>query len=227
MNKEGFSWWLKRVGAAFGLYDILRIDHFRGFAGYYSIPYGAETAKEGHWEKGPGKEFIDALKACAGDKLIIAEDLGDITPEVYELVKYSGVPGMRVFQFGFLADEDSIHQPHNYPNNTVAYTGTHDNNTLLGYVWELDEGTRKKMLSYCGYNDADWDRGYDSIIRTMLSSHAGLVMLPIQDLLTYGSDTRLNIPGKSEGNWQYRITREQLDLIDRDKYRHWNEMYRR
>lgn len=227
MRRDGYSWWLSRMDHMLDMFDGVRIDHFRALESYYSIPYGAATAKSGHWEKGPGEEFIDALKARAGDKLIIAEDLGDITPEVYELVKYSGFPGMRVFQFGFLSDGDSIHQPHNYPNNTVAYTGTHDNNTLLGYVWELDANTRRKMLSYCGYESADWDRGYDSIIRTMLSSHAGLVILPIQDLLTYGSDTRLNIPGKSDGNWQYRITRAQLDLIDRDKYRRLNEMYRR
>ena len=109
----------------------------------------------------------------------------------------------------------------------MAYTGTHDNNTLLGYVWELDDSTRREMLSYCGYENEDWDRGYDSIMRMMLASSAGLVILPIQDLLGYGSDTRLNIPGKSDGNWSYRVTREQLDLIDRAKFRKWNSTYGR
>ena len=159
--------------------------------------------------------------------MIIAEDLGDITKEVIDLVEYSGFPGMRVFQFGFLHDGDTPHKPHNYINNCIAYTGTHDNNTLLGYVWELDEYNRKNMLEYCGYTDANWDRGYDSIIRTIFMSNAGLVILPIQDLLGYGSDTRLNIPGKADGNWQFRITRQQLNSIDRNKYRKLNSMYKR
>lgn len=121
----------------------------------------------------------------------------------------------------------TIHKPHNYTHNTVAYTGTHDNNTLLGYVWELDDATRKEVLSYCGYEDEDWDNGYDSIIRTMLGSHAGLVIIPVQDLLHFGSDTRLNRPGSSEGNWAYRVLREQLFSIDRQKYRRLNEIYNR
>ena len=209
------------------MFDGVRIDHFRALESYWSIPYGSVTAKSGAWVKGPGEKFIDKLKDIAGDKLIIAEDLGDITHEVYELVKYSGFPGMRVFQFGFLSDGDSIHKPHNYENNCVAYTGTHDNNTLLGYVWELDDRTRREMLAYCGYEDADWDSGYDNIIRTMLRSSAGLVILPIQDLLGYGADTRLNIPGKSDGNWSYRVTKEQLDGIDKEKFRRWNRVYGR
>ncbi len=227
MKQDGYSWWLDRVEHMLTTFDGVRIDHFRGLESYYSIPYGAETARDGHWCEGPGKELIDKMRELAGDKLIIAEDLGDITPEVYELVKYSGFPGMRVLQFGFLNDGDSIHKPHNYIHNTVAYTGTHDNNTLLGYVWELDDATRREVLSYCGYESEDWDSGYDSIIRTMLQSHAGLVIIPVQDLLHFGSDTRLNRPGSSEGNWEYRVLREQLFGIDRQKYRRWNKIYNR
>ena len=144
-----------------------------------------------------------------------------------ELVEYSTFPGMRVFQFGFLSEDDSTHAPHNYINNCVAYTGTHDNNTLLGYVWDLDDRTRSRMLEYCGYTSPDWNHGYDSILRTMFESAAGIVILPIQDLLGYGSDTRLNIPGKADGNWQFRITREQLDGIDRAKFRRFNSLYKR
>lgn len=227
MKEDGYSWWLDRLEHMLTMFDGVRIDHFRGLESYYSIPYGAETAKDGHWCKGPGKDLVDKMRELAGDKLIIAEDLGDITPEVYELVQYSGFPGMRVLQFGFLNDGDSIHKPHNYIHNTVAYTGTHDNNTLLGYVWELDDKTRREVLSYCGYEDEDWDNGYDSIIRTMLQSHAGLVIVPVQDLLHFGSDTRLNRPGSSEGNWEYRVLREQLFSIDRQKYKRWNKMYNR
>ena len=142
------------------------------------------------------------------------------------MVVDSGLPGMRVFQFGFLGDKNSPHLPHNYPNNCVAYTGTHDNNTLLGYLWELDDDTRKYMLDYCGHK-GDWGLGWQTVIRVMLESHAGLVMIPIQDLLGYGRDTRLNVPGKADGNWSYRITKEQLDTIDRKYYKKLNEMYAR
>ena len=168
------------------------------------------------------------LHEITDDKhFVIAEDLGEITQEVIDLVNYSGFPGMRVFQFGFLGDDDNPHKPHNYPNNCIAYTGTHDNNTLLGYVWELDDARRRDMLAYCGYTSPDWDHGYDAILRTMFASHAGTLILPIQDLLGYGSDTRLNIPGKADGNWQYRVTAEQLGGIDRRKFRTFNEMYKR
>lgn len=226
MKKDGYSWWCDRMRHMAGMFDAVRIDHFRGFESYWSIPAGAETAKAGKWIKGPGMPFIKAIKKAVGDTLIIAEDLGDITPEVYKMVKDSGLPGMRVFQFGFLGDDNSPHMPHNYPNNCVAYTGTHDNNTLLGYLWELDDDTRKTMLDYVGHT-GDWGLGWKSVIRTMLASHAGLVVMPIQDLLGYGRDTRLNVPGKADGNWSYRITKEQLDSIDREYYKKLNKMYAR
>ncbi len=224
MKKDGFKWWCDRIRHMSDLFDGVRIDHFRGIESFWAVPADAETAKEGAWIKGPGMELIDAIKTAAGDTQIIAEDLGDITHEVYELVKNSGFPGMRVFQFGFLSDGDSIHKPHNYPYKCVAYTGTHDNNTLLGYLWELDDETRAKMLEYCGHTK-NWESGCEAIIRAVFASHAQLVILPVQDLLGYGCDTRLNIPGKPTGNWQYRITKEQLDGLDINKFKHLNEMY--
>ena len=227
MAKDGYKWWLDRLRHMFSMFDGVRIDHFRGIESYWSIPGDAATAREGKWVKGPGKSFVDAVNAIKGDKLIIAEDLGEITEDVTELVKYSGFPGMRVFQFGFLSDGDNPHMPHNYNENTVAYTGTHDNNTLLGYVWELDDERRHKMLEYCGYTDPDWNRGYDSILRSIYVSNAALAVFPIQDILGYGSDTRLNIPGKADGNWQFRITRDQLMEIDREKFKKFNAMYAR
>ena len=142
-------------------------------------------------------------------------------------MQYSGFPGMRVLQFGFLSDADSIHRPHNYPENCIAYTGTHDNNTLLGYVWEQDKSMRDKMLEYFGYTNENWDNCYDHIIRFLFASHANTVILPIQDLLKFGSDTRLNIPGKADGNWSYRITKEQLNSIDRTHYKRLNNLYNR
>lgn len=226
MKKDGFKWWCDRIKHMGTMFDAIRIDHFRGIESYWAVPANAKTAKEGSWKKGPGMELIEVIKNASGDIEIIAEDLGDITPEVEKLVEESGFPGMRVFQFGFLGDGDSTHKPHNYPNNCVAYTGTHDNNTLLGYLWELDDNKRNKMLEYCGHS-GDWGNGCESIIRTMFQSHAGLVVMPIQDLLGYGSDTRLNIPGKADGNWQYRVTKEQLDSIDRRKFRDLNNLYSR
>ena len=208
------------------LFDAVRIDHFRAFASYWSIPAESKTAVAGKWIKGPGLPFVKALKQAAGETEIIAEDLGDITPDVYKLLVDSRLPGMKVFQFGFLSDDNSAHLPHNYPENSVAYSGTHDNNTLLAYLWELDDETRARMLAYCGHT-GDWKSGLDSIIRTIFASHAGLVMLPIQDILGYGCDTRLNTPGKAGGNWAYRITKPQLDSIDRNKWKALNKLYYR
>lgn len=227
MKADGFAWWRRRLAFMLELFDGVRIDHFRGFEAFWSVPQAAKTAREGKWVKGPGMALVKALREVAGDKLIIAEDLGDITDGVRALVKKSGFPGMRVFQFAFLGDPHTPHLPHTYEENAVAYTGTHDNNTLLGYVWELDSATRARMLEYCGYTDSDWDRGYDAILRTMMGSHAGLVIFPIQDLLGFGADTRMNTPGRSEGNWTYRVTREQFRSLDAKKYRRFNELYGR
>ncbi len=227
MEKDGFKWWRARLSHNLEMFDAVRIDHFRGIESYWSVDGKATTAKEGKWVKGPAEAFVDMAKEVSGEKLIIAEDLGDITKEVIDLVEYSGFPGMKVFQFGFLSDNDNPHQPHNYPENCIAYTGTHDNNTLLGYVWELSEEVRKGMLEYCGYDSPDWNNGYQSIIRTIFASHASTVILPIQDLLGYGSDTRLNIPGKADGNWQYRVTADQLNSIDKNRWRRLNYIYRR
>ncbi|MDP4117774.1 MAG: 4-alpha-glucanotransferase [Bacillota bacterium] len=227
MKEDNYKWWRDRINHMTGIFDGVRIDHFRGIESFWEIPAGAATAKEGKWSKGPGMELVDAIKEECGDALIIAEDLGDITPSVRKLLKKSEFPGMRVFQFAFLGDALSPHLPHNYTSNCIAYTGTHDNNTLLGYIWELSESNRKYMLEYCGHKNEDWRNGSESIIRTMFASHAGIVIMPIQDLLGYGSDTRLNIPGKPEGNWQYRITQQQLDSIDRKRFRRLNELYSR
>lgn len=226
MKDDDFAWWRARIAFMTELFDGVRIDHFRGIESFYAVPAAAKTAKEGRWEPGPGEALINAIKQAAGGKLLIAEDLGDITPEVRALVDKSGFPGMRVLQFAFLGDASSPHLPHNYDNNCIAYTGTHDNNTLLGYIWELDEKTRSRVLEYFGYG-GDWDACYDCIVRAMTSSHAGIVIFPVQDLLHYGSDTRLNTPGTAEGNWAYRITKEQLEKIDRKTLRRWNEIYGR
>ncbi len=226
MKADGFAWWKARMSHMLSIFDGVRIDHFRGLEAYWSIPADAETARAGKWVKGPGKAFVKAMQSIEGDGLIIAEDLGDITPEVAKLRDESGYPGMRVLQFGFLGDHDSPHLPHNYINNCIAYTGTHDNNTLLGWVWDLDAETKERVMDYFNYK-GDWDKSYPTLIKAMLASSAGIVILPIQDLLIYGSDTRLNRPGVADGNWTYRVTKEQLLGIDWAKYKHLNELYAR
>ena len=227
MKADGYKWWQERIKAMLEIFDAVRIDHFRAIESYWAVPVEAKTAREGKWQKGPGMDFIEKIKEVSKDKLIIAEDLGLITPEVHRMQEKSGFPGMRVMQFGFLDDSDSTHLPHNYINNCVAYTGTHDNNTLLGFVWEASEENRRRLLEYCGYTGSNWDKGYDSIIRTLYASSAGIVIIPIQDILGYGADTRLNTPGSAEGNWTYRVTREQIMGIDKEKYLHLNKMYKR
>ena len=237
MRTDGFAWWSARMTHMLTLFDGVRIDHFRGLESYWSIPADAETAREGHWEPGPREPFlemlyrvVDACEARTGTRpLIVAEDLGESTPALEKFVKDSGFPGMRVLQFAFDGDPKNVHLPHNFVHNTVAYTGTHDNNTLLGFIWEADETTRRRTLDYCGFTAAHWDcpESYESVIRTLMRSTADLCILPIQDVLGYGADCRMNIPGQPEGNWRYRVTAEQINSIDREKYRKMNELYGR
>ena len=227
MKKNGYAWWSRRIEYMLTLFDGVRIDHFRGFESYWSIPASAKTAKEGAWVKGPGRAIVDKIKEIADGRLIIAEDLGDITPEVERLLKYSKFPGMRVFQFAFLGDRESPHLPHNHIKNCIAYTGTHDNNTLLGYVWEMDAESRRQVFEYCNCETDDWNRGCVMIIKTMMASHSDTVIFPIQDIFVYGADTRMNTPGTSESNWAYRMTREQLFRVDREKFARLNTLYGR
>lgn len=227
MENDGFGWWRDRISFALNLFDGVRIDHFRAFESFWAVDGKAKTARDGKWVKGPGMKLINAIKSVAGDKLIIAEDLGDITKEVVELVEESGFPGMRVFQFGFLGG-DTPHKPHNYINNCVAYSGTHDNNTLLGYLWETPTDVKRDVMKYCACDFNRWNEdGCKAIIRTIFASNAGLTVFPVQDLLGYGSDTRLNTPGVAHGNWSYRITKEQLGLIDRAWLKELNRIYNR
>ena len=227
MRSDGYRFWRTRMEYMLELFDGVRIDHFRAFESFWSVPKGATTAKAGRWVKGPGIELVEALKNSARGGLIIAEDLGDITDEVRALISEAGLPGMRVFQFAFLGDPESVHLPHNYPADCVAYTGTHDNNTTLGYVCELDLQTRRRVFDYCGYMGENLDTGATCVVRCVLASHADLAIISIQDLLGYGKDTRMNTPGRPEGNWRYRLTRSQLDSLDTDALFKLNELYGR
>ncbi|MBQ9544508.1 MAG: 4-alpha-glucanotransferase, partial [Clostridia bacterium] len=223
MEKTGFGWWRRRLGYVLSLFDGVRIDHFRAISAYWSIPAGAKSAKEGRWIKGPGKKLTDALSAEAKGKMILAEDLGVSDEDTRRLLKESGFPGMAVFQFGFDGDPGNVHLPHNYPENVFAYTGTHDNNTLLGFWWELDENTRKLALEYLG-NPAD---GCAATIRTLMMSRARTVIFPVQDLLGFGADTRINVPGRADGNWRYRLTASQMRSLDVRRFARMNEIYGR
>lgn len=231
LKKENYSLWIKRLGCALDMYDAVRIDHFRAFSAFWSIP-AEEKATEGRWEKGPGIEFFEELKKVYPNAQIIAEDLGDIDDDVRTLLKKTGFPGMGVMQFAFITDEDTPHLPHNYSEKTVGYTGTHDNNTLLGWLWESSEESRSYALRYCVFN-GDWGQGgpyapaIRSIIRTLWKSGARIAIVPVQDLCGFGSDTCMNHPGVAEGNWCFRITEEALESVDREFFKNINGLYKR
>ncbi len=231
LKKEDYSLWVNRLGHALTMYDGVRIDHFRAFSAYWSIP-AEEKATEGKWEKGPGKKFFDYIKTLYPDANIIAEDLGDIDDDVRKLVKHTGFPGMGVMQFAFITDDDTPHLPHNYSYKTVGYTGTHDNNTILGWLWEADENARSYALRYCNFH-GDWGQGgpqslsVRSFIRTLWQSSAIMTIVPVQDLCGFGGDTCMNHPGVAEGNWQFRITDDALESIDKFFFKSLNLTYKR
>lgn len=227
MREDGYSWWRERIRSNLELFDALRIDHFRAFESYWSIPSDAASAKEGRWIEGEGERIIDAIREVAGEHLIIAEDLGVITPEVRSLVEYSGFYNTRVLQFAFPRSEGSVHIPHSYIEKCVAYTGTHDNNTLLGYIMEAEEGERRQLMEYLGTDCPDAQYLRQKVIFDMLASSAGLVIIPIQDILGYGADTRMNTPGTAKDNWAIRFTERQIASVDTEYYKRLNTLFER
>lgn len=230
MEEDGYSWWIERIRRSLSLYDAVRIDHFRGFHRYWSVPADAETAKDGKWMQGPGMKLFSQVRNVLGDVPVIAEDLGSWDAGLEKFLKQAGFPGMRVIQFGFSGGE-STHMPHCYPDNCVAYTGTHDNNTLLGWLWETPPTEKNFLLDYCRFTgDNPLEGGAHSrvlhdIITTVWQSAAQIAILPIQDILGYGGDTRMNIPGVAEGNWAFRITPGSLEPTDTDFFRRLNRLY--
>lgn len=223
MKKTGYSWWLKRLSASLDIYDLVRIDHFRAFSSYWSIPGDAKTAKNGEWIKGSGMDFFKEVKKTFGeDAPIIAEDLGTIDDDVIKLKEDAGLPGMRVMQFAFIDHYDNLHLPHNIPKNALAYTGTHDNDTLLGWLYSTSPENRAQALRYCGYDGNDWGEGgykapaVRAMIRALWASPAMLAIAPIQDLCGFGTDCKMNQPGIPEGNWAFRVTNDSLGQLDRD-----------
>lgn len=203
LKETGYAWWLQRLESSFTLFDIVRIDHFRGFESYYAIPYGAATARNGEWRKGPDVDFVRAVQARFGRGGIIAEDLGFLTPAVHKLLKASGYPGMKVLQFAFDAREESDYMPHNYRPNCVVYTGTHDNDTTAGWLQSARRADVRCALDYLGVK-----RRGDAVpafIRAALSSVADLAVIPMQDWLNLGSEARINTPSTLGGNWVWRM----------------------
>ena len=233
MEKDGYRWWCARIQNARQLYDTVRIDHFRAFASYWAVPADSPTAKNGAWEQGPGKKLFDAVFDAFGEVPIIAEDLGTFGEDVVQLLEDTAFPGMRVVQFGFSPDSDSTHLPHNYPQNCVAYVGTHDNAPLLAWLWEADAAQRRFALDYCGFEGENWGEGgfYSpacrKIIETVWRSSAKLAILSFQDLCGFGGDARMNTPGRAEGNWLFRTTADTIRQIDAAYYQHINRLFKR
>ncbi|HYP17637.1 MAG TPA: 4-alpha-glucanotransferase [Opitutus sp.] len=204
---DGYTWWFDRLRANFELYDVIRIDHFRAFDSYWSIPAGAPNARTGRWEPGPGLAFFEKLKAAIPDAKLIAEDLGELTPSVVTLREATGLPGMAILQFAFGGGADNLYLPHNQRANSVVYPGTHDNDTTLGWYAGVDEGTRDHVRRY--FRVSGREIGWD-FVRSAYASVCNLAVIPLQDLFTLGSEARFNKPGTSQGNWSWRYQAEQL-----------------
>ncbi|MCI8910735.1 MAG: 4-alpha-glucanotransferase [Oscillibacter sp.] len=215
LRADGYGWWIRRIDGAAKLYDILRIDHFRGLESYWAVPAGEETARNGHWVQGPGMDLVRVLKNWFPDILFIAEDLGFLTPEVRQLLKDSEFPGMKVLEFAFDSREPSDYLPHTYPLNCVCYVGTHDNTPIIAWKEEADPEDVALAVRYLGLNDQE---GFHwGMIRGGQSSVAELFVAQMQDYLGLGAEARMNTPGKLGGNWQWRLLPGQLteDLASR------------
>ena len=207
MKEDGYAWWMARIRANLSMYDVLRIDHFRGLESYYAIPYGEETARNGRWRPGPGMDFIKKINATLENAPILAEDLGLLTPAVHKLLRNSGYPGMKVLQFAFSAGEESDYLPHNLPTHCVVYTGTHDNDTTRGWWDTAAPADLQLALDYLGLEDAR--DGTWAFIRAALGSVAELAIVPFQDYLDLGSQARMNIPSTLGGlNWRWRCPKD-------------------
>ena len=199
-EETGFAWWMQRLAHCFDIYDIVRIDHFRGFDEYWAVPYGDETAENGEWKPGPGYKLFEVMKKTLGNRAVIAEDLGFLTPSVLKLVKKTGYPGMKILQFAFDATGESDYLPHKYPNNCVVYTGTHDNDTVNGWLATLNKKDLAFVKKYV--NVKRTPELCETLIRTALGSVADTAIIPMQDYLGLGGEARINTPSTLGGNWE-------------------------
>nr|WP_240544914.1 4-alpha-glucanotransferase [Ectothiorhodospira shaposhnikovii] len=224
MEADGFQWWIERISAALEMVDLIRIDHFRGFEAYWSIPADEETAINGHWVPAPGKALFDTLRERFGTLPLVAEDLGVITPEVEALREQNGLPGMKILQFAFEGGSANPYLPHHHQENSVVYTGTHDNDTTLGWYAACDETLQSRVREYLGFPDESmpWP-----LIRSALASVSRLAVLPMQDVLELDGHHRMNTPGTQEGNWCWRFSWEQVPDSLAGHLRHLMSLYGR
>lgn len=226
LDENNYIWWINRIKTSLKLYDVVRIDHFRGFEAFWSIPYGDKTAINGEWVKGPGIKLFNKIKEKLGEVNIIAEDLGLLTQEVIDFLKETGFPGMKVMQFAFSRDYESQYVPHNHIKNCVVYTGTHDNDTFLG--WFQDEKNKGDVEYAKEYLKLSEEEGYNwGFIRGAWSSVAALAMAPMQDFLGLDNNYRMNKPSIAENNWAWRAREEQLNEDLEHKIKKLTELYRR
>ena len=226
LEKTDYYWWVERVRQSLSIYDVLRIDHFRGFESYWEIPYGDKTAINGKWVKGPGIKLFNAIKEKLGEVNIIAEDLGYLTKEVIDFRNKTGFPGMKVLQFAFDSQGDSYYLPHNYINNSIAYTGTHDNDTVRG--WFEVTGNKEDIKYAINYLRLTEEEGYNwGMIRGAWSSVSNISIALMQDFLNLGNEARMNFPSKSEENWMWRAKKEDLTNELAKKIYEITKIYRR
>jgi len=222
-KSTGYKWWIDRLRAILATVDIVRLDHFRGFAGYWEVPGNAKTAERGRWVPGPGADFLTAIKSSFNDLPIIAEDLGEITPDVIELRDSFKLPGMKILQFAF-SGPDNPFLPHHYSENCVVYTGSHDNDTALGWYASAPEKEKELYRRYFGRNGDDFA---DDLIRAAWSSVAVMSIAPLQDFLRLGAEARMNFPGKETGNWMWRMPENALSEDLKSWIRELNYLYER
>jgi 4-alpha-glucanotransferase len=234
----GFVWWIERVRASLQQFDLIRVDHFRGFEAYWEVPGGDKTAENGKWVKAPGRELFTALQQALGPLPVLAENLGVITAEVEGLRTSFDLPGMAILQFAFGADPQAPYfKPHNYTHDRVAYTGTHDNDTVMGWwnrreatatesaedIAEQHENARRYLRTDCeGGEEVNW-----AFIRALMASVASAVVFPMQDVLGLGTEARMNYPGTASGNWRWRMRNGQMREVDAARLRALSEIYDR
>ncbi len=224
LKQDGFGWWLERMRSQMEMFDLVRIDHFRGFEAYWEIDASAETAIDGHWVQGPGESFFEVLRQVFGDLPLVAEDLGVITPQVTALRQAFQLPGMKILQFAFDGSPDNPYLPHNHEELSVVYTGTHDNNTTLGWYQELSEQERERIRHYLGNSQEPMPA---LLIRAALASVARLAVVPLQDVMELDAAHRMNTPGVAAGNWSWRFDWEQLQPHQAQRLREWIGLYGR
>lgn len=226
-ERTGFEWWIRRMAHCFKLYDVVRVDHFRGFDEYYSIPYGSGDASGGTWKQGVGMKLFRSLKEKLGNVLVIAEDLGYVTDRVRKLVDDTGYPGMKVLEFAFDSREASDYLPHNYTRNNVVYTGTHDNQTIVGWYQELTPEDRRMAMDYLNLYGREEDQLHLEFVRAALASVADTAVIPVQDYLGLGAEARINTPSTLGGNWLFRLKEGQLTNQQAQQIYELNRIYGR